>query len=81
MSEFYGDRSINSEEDGVKDERILMTWVDNGAFGDNNPGSDTLKEKYPEFFNKWVQWGEYVYIEFNPTNGTARLVPIEEANK
>lgn len=82
MSEFYGDDDSDYDESvggGDGTNTVLMTWVDNGAFTENNPGSQRLKSNYPDFVKKWVQHGEYVYIEFNPKTGIAKLIPVEEA--
>ena len=57
MSEFYCDSSYGS---GI-DENIFIAWVDNGTFGDNNSESENLKAEYPEFVNKQVEYGQYVY--------------------
>jgi len=55
-----------------------MAWKDNGALNEhNNPGS----EIHTNFLKKFVEFGEVIYIEFDPKNESAKLLTLEEFRK
>jgi hypothetical protein len=35
-------------------------------------------DKAYEAASKWFEWGEYLTVEINTTDGTIRVVPVEE---
>ena len=49
-------------------------------YGVNELGVDKKAKAVRAMLTKFVEWGEYVTVEFDTEAGTARVVPVKEVN-
>lgn len=68
---------------------ISMKHADAIVYGINDavdrelPGGSALevgrlRQKLHEFVSRWVEWGDYLHVEFDTEAETARVIPNDE---